>query len=186
MTSRSARRSSTRLGRDVPPRTSVVVVHLFQLFSTASSRALLVGCALGVATGGCAETTHRHRHLQRGRGSVAAAPNPPAESSKKTEERPFAASTAEATELISQAVDKKHAEVALCVREFRARKKDSQNRVTVSFGIDQEGRLLGVTSKGSADGELKSCIQDALRSAPFPRSHSGVITVTKSYEEIVD
>lgn len=82
-------------------------------------------------------------------------------------------------------MDKKHSEIATCVREFRARKKGAQNRVAVSFGIDQEGRLLGVTSKGAEDAALKSCVQDALKNAGFPRSHAGVITVTKSYEDIV-
>jgi hypothetical protein len=71
------------------------------------------------------------------------------------------------------------------VRSYRARKKVATARVAVSFGIDQEGRLLGVTSKGKEDTELKSCIQDALKNAPFPRSHAGVITVTKTYEDLV-
>jgi hypothetical protein len=42
-----------------------------------------------------------------------------------------------------------------------------------------------VTSKGSEDTELKTCVQDALKDGLFPRSHSGVITVTKTYEELV-
>jgi hypothetical protein len=103
----------------------------------------------------------------------------------KGNEKAFAGSTSEATELISAAVDKKHSEISACVREFRARKKGTQNRVAVSFGIDQEGRLLGVTSKGAEDAAFKACIQDALKTATFPRSHAGVITVTKSYEDIV-
>jgi hypothetical protein len=101
------------------------------------------------------------------------------------EERPFAGSTAEATSLISGVVEKKHAEIATCVRGHRARKKLEHQRVSVSFGIDQEGKLLGVTTKGKEDAELKSCLIDALKGAPFPRSHSGVITVTKTYEELV-
>jgi hypothetical protein len=101
------------------------------------------------------------------------------------DERPFAGSTAEATTMISNAVDQRRAAIATCVREFRARKKIAQERVAVSFGIDQEGRLLGVTSKGKEDRELKDCVQEAVRGAPFPRSHAGVITITKSYEELV-
>jgi hypothetical protein len=101
------------------------------------------------------------------------------------EERPFAGSTAEATSFISTVVDNKHTEIATCVREFRVRKKMAHDRVAVSFGIDQEGKLLGVTSKGKEDVELQGCIQNALKSALFPRSHSGVITVTKTYEELV-
>jgi hypothetical protein len=102
-----------------------------------------------------------------------------------TETQAFAGSTAEATELISAAVDKKHSDISACVREFRTRKKMVHKRVSVSFGIDQEGKVLGVTSKGKEDTELKTCVQDALKGAPFPRSHAGVITVTKSYEDIL-
>jgi hypothetical protein len=103
----------------------------------------------------------------------------------KTEERAFAGSTAEATSLISAVVDKRGTEIGLCVRDFRVRKKLARERVSVSFGIDMEGTLLGVTSKGKEDAELKQCVQDALKGAPFPRSHAGVITVTKTYEELL-
>lgn len=100
-------------------------------------------------------------------------------------ERPFAASTAEASSLISEAVDKHQDAVVACVSAFRVRKKLAHERVTISFGIDMEGSLLGVTSKGAEDVELTSCVHDALRDALFPRSHAGVITVTKTYEEIL-
>jgi hypothetical protein len=100
-------------------------------------------------------------------------------------EKPFAGSAQEATSMISAVVDKKQDEIATCVREFRIRKKMAHERVAVSFGIDQEGRLLGVTSKGKEDAELKGCVQGVLKNATFPRSHSGVITVTKTYEEII-
>ncbi|MBX3263753.1 MAG: hypothetical protein KIS78_19860 [Labilithrix sp.] len=101
------------------------------------------------------------------------------------QERPFAGSAAEATTLISAAVDKKGSAIGACVRDFRARKNLLRERVTVSFGIDMEGTLLGVTSKGNEDAELKACVQGALKDATFPRSHAGVITVTKTYEEIL-
>ncbi len=100
-------------------------------------------------------------------------------------EPPFAGSAAEATALISAVVDKKGSEIGACVREFRLRKKLARERVTVSFGIDMEGKLLGVTSKGKEDAELKACVQNALSGAQFPRSHAGVITVTKTYEELL-
>jgi hypothetical protein len=100
-------------------------------------------------------------------------------------EPPFAGSAAEATTLISAAVDKKGSEIGACVREFRLRKKLARERVTVSFGIDMEGKLLGVTSKGKEDAELKACVHKALDGAQFPRSHAGVITVTKTYEELL-
>lgn len=102
------------------------------------------------------------------------------------ETRPFAGSASEATELISAAVDKRQYEIASCVREFRTRKKKAApNRVVISIGIDQDGKLLGVTSKGKEDAELKGCVQESLKGALFPRSHAGVITVTKTYEDIV-
>lgn len=102
-----------------------------------------------------------------------------------TNEQPFAASAADATSLISAAVDTKSSEIGLCVREFRARKNLARERVTVSFGIDMEGQLLGVTSKGKEDAQLKSCVRKALERAQFPRSHAGVITVTKTYGELL-
>lgn len=98
---------------------------------------------------------------------------------------PFAGSVPEATALISKAVDARQREIRACVASFRERKKLAHERVAVSFGIDQEGKLLGVTSKGKEDAELKACVQEALQKAPFPRSHAGVITVTKIYEELV-
>jgi hypothetical protein len=97
----------------------------------------------------------------------------------------FAGSAAEATSLISATVDKHSSDIALCARDFRARKKLGREKVSVSFGIDQEGKLLGVTSRGKEDAELKSCVQNALNGAQFPRSHAGVITVTKTYGEHV-
>lgn len=100
-------------------------------------------------------------------------------------ERPFAGSTADATELISRAVDGKHDAIAKCTQAFRVRKKLPHDKIAVSLGIDQEGRVLGVTSKGKEDTELKACVLRAVIDAPFPRSHAGVITITKSYEEIL-
>lgn len=100
--------------------------------------------------------------------------------------KPFAGSAAEATQLIGSAVDKAAADVQKCVAEYRTRKNLPHERVTISMGIDQEGRLLGATlPKGKTDAVLSACVQAALANAPFPRSHSGVISITKSYEEIV-
>ena len=109
----------------------------------------------------------------------------PTDAGAPSDGRPFAGSTADATDLISRAVDTRHAEVARCTHAFRIRKKMPHDKITVSFGIDQEGRLLGVTAKGREDAELKRCVLDAMTGAPFPRSHAGVITVTKVYEELV-
>ncbi len=100
--------------------------------------------------------------------------------------RPFAGSAAEATQLIGAAVDKNATAVQKCVSEYRTRKNLPHERVTISMGIDQEGRLLGATlPKGKSDTPLSDCIQAALANAQFPRSHSGVISITKSYEEVV-
>lgn len=100
--------------------------------------------------------------------------------------KPFAGSAAEATQLIGVAVDKNAAAVQKCVVEYRARKNLPHERVTISMGIDQEGRLLGATlPKGKTDTPLSDCVQAALANAAFPRSHSGVISITKSYEELV-
>jgi hypothetical protein len=100
-----------------------------------------------------------------------------------TNEPPFAETVADATQMIAAAVDAKGHEVGGCVHEFRARKKIARDRVSVTFGIDQEGKLLGVTSRGKEDAELKACVQRVLEGARFPRSRAGVISVTKTYEE---
>ena len=102
------------------------------------------------------------------------------------EQHPFAGSATEAAQLMGVAVEKKSSSVEKCVREYRTRKNLPHERVTISMGIDQEGRLLGATlPKGKSDPTLAECIQRALADAPFPRSHSGVISITKTYEEIV-
>lgn len=100
--------------------------------------------------------------------------------------RPFASSASEATQLINDAIDKHNAGVRKCVEEYRVRKKMPHERVEISVGIDQEGRLLGATlKKGKPDQELSDCLLKALAAAPFPRSHAGVITMTKTFEEIL-
>ena len=99
--------------------------------------------------------------------------------------RPFAGSATEASQLIGSAVDKGAVQVQKCVADYRTRKNIPHERVTISMGIDQEGRLLGATlPKGKTDEVLSTCIQGALANAPFPRSHAGVISITKTYEEI--
>ena len=102
-------------------------------------------------------------------------------------EKPFAKTPEEATTLIDEAVTSRAAPLSRCVEELRARKKDVHAKVTVEIGIDQEGHLLGVkTPKGhTEDRALNECVQVALRGAPFPRSHSGVITLKKTFEDSV-
>lgn len=100
--------------------------------------------------------------------------------------KPFAGSASEATQLITDAIDKKQGAVAKCVQEYRFRTHLAHEKVSVNIGIDQEGRLIGVTlPKGKQDKELAECVQRELRDAPFPRSHAGVITITRTFEEMV-
>jgi hypothetical protein len=119
-------------------------------------------------------------------GSDGGAATSPSSADSAPAPKPFAGSAAEATQLIGAAVDKSSAAVQKCVSEYRARKNLPHERVTISMGIDQEGRLLGATlPKGKTDTPLSECVQTALANAAFPRSHSGVISITKSYEELV-
>ncbi len=100
--------------------------------------------------------------------------------------KPFAGSAAEATQLITEAVDKKQDAIGRCVQQYRFRTHLAHEKVAVNIGIDQEGRLIGVTfPKGKQDKELAECVQKELRDAPFPRSHAGVITITRTFEEMV-
>lgn len=99
--------------------------------------------------------------------------------------RPFASSPIEATQIIGAAIDARAVPVKKCVAEYRARKKMPHQRVEISVGIDQEGRMIGASLKGKQqDAPFTECIQQALEGAAFPRSRAGVISVTKSYEEI--
>jgi hypothetical protein len=102
------------------------------------------------------------------------------------QERPMAKTTAEASELIDKAVESRHERIKKCVDEFRARGKDPHAKVVVELGIDQEGTLLGVKSpKGTPiDETLLGCVKDALKDALFPRSHAGVVTVKKTFEDV--
>ncbi len=101
--------------------------------------------------------------------------------------KPFAGSAAEATQLVSAAVDSRRSEIARCVDDYRTRKKVAHKRVQLQVGIDQDGNLLGVAlPKNQKDNQLSACVQEALKNTVFPRSHAGVITITKSYEEIIE
>jgi hypothetical protein len=101
-------------------------------------------------------------------------------------DRPFAASAAEATQLITDAVDKKQQEIAKCVQQYRFRTHLAHEKVSVNIGIDQEGRLIGVTlPKNKEDKELTACVQKELKDSKFPRSHAGVITITRTFQEMV-
>lgn len=100
-------------------------------------------------------------------------------------DRGFAGSIGEATQMINDLVDKRRDELKKCITEFRKRKNLPREKVSIGLGIDQEGRLLGVTHKNKKDDQLTSCASEALKGLPFPKSHAGVITVSRTYEEIV-
>ncbi len=117
---------------------------------------------------------------------AASSPATTASDGGATGDRAFAQSAGDATELIQQALDKRSDEVNRCVKEYRFRKHLAHERVEIAVGIDQEGHVMGVTlPKRKPDDELSRCVQTAVRDAPFPRSHAGVITVTRSFEEMV-
>lgn len=100
-------------------------------------------------------------------------------------DRGFAGSIGEATQMINDLVDKRRDELKKCIAEFRMRKNLPREKVSIGLGIDQEGRLLGVTHKNKKDDQLTGCASEALKGLPFPKSHAGVITVSRTYEEIV-
>lgn len=102
-------------------------------------------------------------------------------------ERPFASSPAQATELIGRVLDDRARQMRKCVADLRTRKNLPHERVEISVGIDQNGTLIGATLKKpkTADPAFDSCVQAALSGAPFPKSQAGIITMTKSYEDIV-
>ena len=151
---------------------------LFAPFLVALVALVALGCGAGKAPDAAHASGHPAASTAGDAGASASADSGPPP-------RPFAGSAAEATQLIGTAVDKGADKVQKCVTEYRARKNMPHERVTISMGIDQEGRLLGATlPKGKTDEALSSCVQAALANAPFPRSHAGVISITKTYEEI--
>jgi len=100
-------------------------------------------------------------------------------------EKPFAHNAEEATSFIDDAVTSRSNDLVACVNDARTRKKDVHAKIVVEIGIDEEGHLLGVQMpKGvKRDKPLVDCILTALRGAPFPRSHAGVITVRRTFED---
>jgi hypothetical protein len=99
--------------------------------------------------------------------------------------RPFANDSVEATSMCNDAVDSKSSTIIQCVQAARTRRKQEHGKIVVEIGIDQEGTLIGVkTPKGQpSDPVLNACVRDALVGANFPRSHAGVITVKRSFED---
>ncbi len=99
--------------------------------------------------------------------------------------KPFANNAAEATSLINDAVDAQANGLGRCVETARARSRKMHGKISVEIGIDQEGKLIGVkTPKGQKeDRGFNDCVRGALTGANFPRSHAGVITLRRSFED---
>jgi hypothetical protein len=112
--------------------------------------------------------------------AASSAPPPPAPPA-----HPFAHNAEEATSLIDDAIATKTNEVVACVDAARTRRKDAHAKIVVTVGIDELGHLIGIElPKGEKkDKALVDCMLDALRTAPFPTSHAGVITVKKTFED---
>jgi hypothetical protein len=102
----------------------------------------------------------------------------------KPAEPPFAKTQQEATMYIDAAVDERRHEMRKCVDNAGARRKDPHAKVVLEVGVDQEGKLIGVKlPRGINDSELIDCMREALRGASFPKSHFGILTVRKTFED---
>jgi hypothetical protein len=141
---------------------------------------------LGAGCGGTKDANAPQQDTSAATAS-SAVPSEPADAGIEAgSERPFAGSAAEATQLITDAVDKKQNAIAKCVQQYRFRTHLAHDKVSVSMGIDQDGRLIGVTlPKNKEDKELTACVQQELKDTKFPRSHAGVITITRTFQEMV-
>jgi outer membrane biosynthesis protein TonB len=104
------------------------------------------------------------------------------------EAHPFAKDAADAESMIDDAIESRHAGVEKCAAEARKRSGDPHGKVSLLVGIDQEGTVIGVkVPKGEKKDEaLLVCVRAALKGAPFPRSHNGIITIKKTYEETLE
>lgn len=104
-------------------------------------------------------------------------------------QHPFAQDSAEAESMIDDAIDSRHNEMETCAAEARKRWNEPHMKISLLVGIDQEGHLLGVKRPSKKDkkddDQLLACVRVALKGAPFPKSHAGVITIKKTYEEAV-
>lgn len=98
-------------------------------------------------------------------------------------EKPFAKDSKQALEMMEAAIDARRKRVGRCVEAYRTRKNDPMARLVVKIGVDQEGTLIAVTGKDSeTDAAAIECVTKAIRRAPFPRSHTGVIEIVKTFE----
>jgi hypothetical protein len=117
----------------------------------------------------------------------APAGDPDGDDPSKPVEHPFAKDNAAAMMLMDAAVDKRFHAMGACIDAFRARKHSSFAKFVVKIGVDENGTLIAVTGNdGDTDAEANVCLQRALKRAPFPASHAGIIEIVKtfSYEAV--
>jgi hypothetical protein len=134
----------------------------------------------------CAASAHSAREPDAPASTPdAAQPPPPPPAPPAASERPFAKTSLEAQTFIQQDIDARRKPLWKCVEDLRTKVGDPHLSVAVDIGIDQEGRLIGVadTKHGGIDPTLQSCMTAILRLAPFPRSHTGVITVHQVFQD---
>jgi hypothetical protein len=113
--------------------------------------------------------------------------DPDGDDPTKPVEHPFAKDNAAAMVLMDAAVDKRFHAMGACIDAFRARKHSSFAKFVVKIGVDENGTLIAVTGNdGDTDREANVCLQKALKRAPFPTSHAGIIEIVKtfSYEAV--
>jgi hypothetical protein len=87
--------------------------------------------------------------------------------------------------MMDDAIQVKATEVIKCVDDDRTRRNLPHAKIVVEIGIDQQGHLIAVKMPGKekADKPLTDCLMATLRTAPFPESHAGVITIRKTFED---
>jgi hypothetical protein len=113
--------------------------------------------------------------------------DPDGDDPSKPVEHPFAKDNGSAMTLMDAAVDKRVHSMSACIDAFRMRKHSSFAKFVVKIGVDENGTLIAVTgNNGDTDGEANTCLMRALRRAPFPTSHAGIIEIVKtfSYEAV--
>lgn len=98
-------------------------------------------------------------------------------------EHPFAKNKEDVFAGMEAAVASRKKSIDRCVADFRQRKAAPLATLTVKLGVDQEGTLIGVAGNGGeCDTIALECLRAALRRAPFPRSHAGIIEIERTFE----
>ncbi len=144
--------------------------------------------AIFVSASACASKAPPPSAVATAAPSVSApAGDPDGDDPTKPVEHPFAKDNAAAMTLMDAAVDKRFHAMGACIDAFRARKHSSFAKFVVKIGVDENGTLIAVTgNNGDTDSEANVCLTKALKRAPFPASHAGIIEIVKtfSYEAV--